>query len=764
MISNIRKQYPQYDDLSDQELVDAFYSKYYSDISKDEFYNKIGYTAEPKNKGEGFLNNITTGAANIAKGIPTGLGNALVGGVQAFTDLGEGAARAVEKKVYGDVLGQETFGKRLTKQAAARKAKQSNLPTGEQIGIAVGETLPYGGIGKGAGLVKQGAMVGGVSSSLGMKGEEGLTNRGKEAARDAAIGAGGSFVLGKTLNAAGGQLEKVSNKIKNIFTKGNAPAKVTDVDDAASILSKNIPKKELAEGISQLEEGASNLVGLDIDSPKFANMYKTALSKFPDSKEIANDFAKGRLEKGYDRISKSLNKISLEKSGRKNIEDLMTERKVITSPLYDAVRENPTKIPQFTYKTIKTTELPATTKFTNQAKTSGVRKDLITDLESTEQYIKGGKDISKYTEKGVIKEGDKFLQSQKEIGSFTGGTTKGDTITKIKSKIVQEGDKNIKIDRKITNFKDLSTKEKQIARQFEEIKDNPVYSKLLKKSQSDFSLEEGVNDTKDLLILKEKYNQYYDTFSSSELGYVKSLKDNIDDLLVKLSPEAKQADKIYSNYSKVISAGEKGLNFNSLNKTQVAEEIKDLGKKQLEAYRASAKEALLESVEKNIKTAGANKPAEAIFNSDYDKLKIKALFKDNKAGYDAFKKEMVDEIQFNKTLQKYGLTNADVLNDNNLMANVAGRTLAFGAGGGKTGALFETGRFIQKLAMRRYKGLNKKTANSLAKAMTNKENSLKALKKAYNNVKDTEQKRIFEQIVEEISPVLTATTIKTITE
>lgn len=41
-ISEIRKTYPQYNDLSDIQLADKFHSKYYSDIPKDTFYAKMG--------------------------------------------------------------------------------------------------------------------------------------------------------------------------------------------------------------------------------------------------------------------------------------------------------------------------------------------------------------------------------------------------------------------------------------------------------------------------------------------------------------------------------------------------------------------------------------------------------------------------------------------------------------------------------------------------------------------------------------------------
>ena len=42
-LQNIRKKFPQYSDISDQELVNSIYQKYYSDIPIEEFYSSINY-------------------------------------------------------------------------------------------------------------------------------------------------------------------------------------------------------------------------------------------------------------------------------------------------------------------------------------------------------------------------------------------------------------------------------------------------------------------------------------------------------------------------------------------------------------------------------------------------------------------------------------------------------------------------------------------------------------------------------------------------
>jgi hypothetical protein len=41
-LQEIRQKYPQYNDMSDQEFADKFHAKFYSDMPKDQFYQKVG--------------------------------------------------------------------------------------------------------------------------------------------------------------------------------------------------------------------------------------------------------------------------------------------------------------------------------------------------------------------------------------------------------------------------------------------------------------------------------------------------------------------------------------------------------------------------------------------------------------------------------------------------------------------------------------------------------------------------------------------------
>lgn len=51
-IAEIRQQYPQYSDMTDTQLADAFHSKFYSDIPKDTFYQQLGMKTTPVSNTE----------------------------------------------------------------------------------------------------------------------------------------------------------------------------------------------------------------------------------------------------------------------------------------------------------------------------------------------------------------------------------------------------------------------------------------------------------------------------------------------------------------------------------------------------------------------------------------------------------------------------------------------------------------------------------------------------------------------------------------
>lgn len=75
-IADLRKKYPQYNDMSDQEFADKFHEKFYSDMPKDEYYSKIGFAAAPQEEYQeepsSFLEDVGTSVAGAIPGLVSG--------------------------------------------------------------------------------------------------------------------------------------------------------------------------------------------------------------------------------------------------------------------------------------------------------------------------------------------------------------------------------------------------------------------------------------------------------------------------------------------------------------------------------------------------------------------------------------------------------------------------------------------------------------------------------------------------------------------
>ena len=49
-IQEVRAKYPQYEDLSDKQLLDSLHGKYYSDMPIEEFYSSTGFGMEQRSQ------------------------------------------------------------------------------------------------------------------------------------------------------------------------------------------------------------------------------------------------------------------------------------------------------------------------------------------------------------------------------------------------------------------------------------------------------------------------------------------------------------------------------------------------------------------------------------------------------------------------------------------------------------------------------------------------------------------------------------------
>jgi hypothetical protein len=196
----IRQQYPQYSDLSDQQLVDGLHRKYYSDLSSEEFARRIGYqtapvlTAPPKTD---WLRKIALGGRAAGEGVFNTL---------AMAD--EMINQTSLKNSIGSIFGlqpqptkAEEFSALLDRFGAYRPQTDSEKLLYEATKGSAGALTGAGP----AGIVKNAAAAGAVTASgaLGGSASELVRQEGGGAVAQTVAGIAGALVPGGTRSAAG---------------------------------------------------------------------------------------------------------------------------------------------------------------------------------------------------------------------------------------------------------------------------------------------------------------------------------------------------------------------------------------------------------------------------------------------------------------------------------------------------------------------------------------------------------------------------------
>ncbi|MDD5551382.1 MAG: hypothetical protein PHS34_08990, partial [Candidatus Omnitrophica bacterium] len=100
-IQDIRRKYPQYNDLSDQVLADGFHKKFYSDIPKNDFYSKIGLKTEPSRLSK--IGTLVNKAITSGDFTPAEEGNGVIAG--NFMRTGANLSTGIPMSILGGVAG-----------------------------------------------------------------------------------------------------------------------------------------------------------------------------------------------------------------------------------------------------------------------------------------------------------------------------------------------------------------------------------------------------------------------------------------------------------------------------------------------------------------------------------------------------------------------------------------------------------------------------------------------------------------------------------
>lgn len=123
-IADVRSKFPDYNDLSDQELADKLHAKFYSDIPKQDFYDKIGFQGgkldtlkrdlgygmqgyEPSQRG-GALG-MAESIRNFIGAVPQEAAAGLASGIQGIANLLPGTGRNVYPDEYRNKISPDAY-------------------------------------------------------------------------------------------------------------------------------------------------------------------------------------------------------------------------------------------------------------------------------------------------------------------------------------------------------------------------------------------------------------------------------------------------------------------------------------------------------------------------------------------------------------------------------------------------------------------------------------------------------------------------------
>lgn len=278
-IQDIRQQYPQYSDMSDQQLADSLHQKFYSDMPQDQFYQKIGFNSSASNSqqqsllgkiGEGFSPEVNyyKGFANSLANMGADVANLLPGVNLKVPEFGQGTAYGAGK-IGGNIGGFIAGGEGLD---AIRGAA---------------EVLPY--IGKAAQALGGEGLSGLVRRAIGNAGGAALVDQnnpleagglaaGLSAATDSIPLIGGYISNALSLNP-----EKIAQSIADALGQGksledNGKSLAQDIENTYSQKLSDAKKlynpifdavgnKNIYEGLPAEQKGAYGALGNNVLDP-----------------------------------------------------------------------------------------------------------------------------------------------------------------------------------------------------------------------------------------------------------------------------------------------------------------------------------------------------------------------------------------------------------------------------------------------------------------------------------------------------------------
>lgn len=271
-IAEVRKQYPQYKDLSDRQLADALHAKFYADIPKAEFEAKVGLRAgspsqqraeaDARKRTEELGVGKRGGARALVQGAMFGYGDEFTAAVGAVDVMAANAVRRIKgeeipytSKEYQNALLQSER-EELSRFAAEHPRRNflGQLGGGLVGGGSAGSAALRGAKSLG-GAVARSAAVGAASGAVAGAGyaEGGIRERVPAAAGGAVTGA----AFGAAVPVAGRAVQAVPGAVRRAAASVRAP----QIDEAAAMRQATEALAEAGIEVRQVSQASMGRIG-----------------------------------------------------------------------------------------------------------------------------------------------------------------------------------------------------------------------------------------------------------------------------------------------------------------------------------------------------------------------------------------------------------------------------------------------------------------------------------------------------------------------
>ncbi len=337
-IAEIRQQYPQYKDMTDQQVADGLYKKFYSDMPRDQFDKKVGFT--PRSNGE-----YAAGLFDqFVQGMPV-VGPALQNAAAAVT--------AATEPLYSNT-GDTSFGDRYASNRDFLRGRTQEFSkdnpaasTAANIGGSVtaltlllrGNPAAASALGLTGPLGQQilrSALSGGVIS-----GADAAT-RGEDLkgiAESAAIGVGLGAVTPPVIAGAAKGLNVASNAVTNAVRPFVKPADDVAVSKVQTALTRDgLDQTALTNRLAELGPDAM----LADVSANLRQQASTIASTPGNGQQVVRDALRARTQAAGDRVQAAATEaLGPSKNITEIADEIVARRRAEAGPLYEAAYAKP---------------------------------------------------------------------------------------------------------------------------------------------------------------------------------------------------------------------------------------------------------------------------------------------------------------------------------------------------------------------------------------------------------------------------------------